>query len=105
MNNFYILPQNIFHIHSKEPKVENWDQKLQWNFILPKTQNLWNPSSRAIARLKAQFKALGFVSMDLGERIKNKASKTNLDVASIEEKASVTSHGTNLKGSVCGEKS
>ena len=43
--------------------------------------------------------------MDLGERIKNKASKTNLDVASIEEKASVTSHGTNLKGSVCGEKS
>ena len=43
--------------------------------------------------------------MDLGERIKNKASKTNLDVASIEEKASVTSHGTNLKGRVCGEKS
>lgn len=41
--------------------------------------------------------------MDLGERIKNKASEIDLDVASIEEKASATSHGTNLKGRVCGE--
>lgn len=43
--------------------------------------------------------------MDLGERIKNKAFETDLDVASIKEKASVTSHGSNVKGRVRGKKS